>query len=691
MKTYLLIVMSTLLCCATHAAEYPPTDHGGSPLHLQDGDIIWGTHKNISEFTVPSGATVNIAPYDGDEESGRGKLYLTAELIDLQGTIDATGAGYSGGGGGQGGWVSAPEPSGQPRYDFPGGAPPSNVPGQEIQGVGGGDGDGYAPGDGGKPAYSNRLTEPPTPAQQADPARYHFRDAIYSSNPYSVVGDTSHDPLVWMGSGSGGGGGGALWEGTYEVLNQAGGGGGGGSGGGLVSLTAIHEFTFGATAQILAEGVRGANASGGGGADATPFTQGLGYTAFDDEGARGSSGSHGSGGGVSLNLSMAQTINIEGGSKVLATGAGKAEYGGTVKVFLPKDSDVVTSPVMHVETRRFLELEIDTTQFHLPKDHQGADLILADGDVIWGMHSNIGRFEIPEGATVTVAPYDGFPQSEKGRVDIGAQSIEIAGTLTASGSGYSGGGGGAGCTYIINGIFSIPSYGGTAAYLQVVNGGTDAHFSNPGDGGNGDGEFAGQGSTDEAHNGMDGGYNAPEGTGEILRDESVQMGSGGGGGAGGVRGIRRVGIWHPGDGGGGGGNGGGAIVLRASEELQITYTAQIEANGWFGGNAYKPYNYVTNIYGGNAVPPEEGLAGDVSDSRGGRGAGGGILINAESAQTVTIESGASITSLGGGGQKSNGGIVKLFLPAFHEGIDPSIIDAGDSLLAIPSAIGFQVK
>ena len=44
---------------------------------------------------------------------------------------------------------------------------------------------------------------------------------------------------------------------------------------------------------------------------------------------------------------------------------------------------------------------------HPPADHAGADLTLADGDRIWGLHTGVATFSVPAPATVFVAHYDG--------------------------------------------------------------------------------------------------------------------------------------------------------------------------------------------------------------------------------------------------------------------------------------------
>src|SRR5690606_34904716 len=85
-------------------------------------------------------------------------------------------------------------------------------------------------------------------------------------------------------------------------------------------------------------------------------------------------------------------------------------------------------------------------------------------------------------------------------------------------------------------------------------------------------------------------------------------------------------------------------------------------DGWSGGDA------------GDVEPPEEGTG----YTEGGAGAGGGIVIDASTAEVVNIASGAALESLGGRGQVSNGGTVKVFAP--KDGREKLAISAGRVLL-----------
>lgn len=69
-------------------------------------------------------------------------------------------------------------------------------------------------------------------------------------------------------------------------------------------------------------------------------------------------------------------------------------------------------------------------------DHAGADWTLTSGDSIAGVHTNIGTFTVPAGATVTVEPYDG---AAFGIVEIHATNVVVDGTILGTGLGYRGG------------------------------------------------------------------------------------------------------------------------------------------------------------------------------------------------------------------------------------------------------------
>jgi hypothetical protein len=65
------------------------SDFAGTDLTTANGDILQGTFTNVGTFHVPVGATVFV-------EDGVA-LEVHAGLSEIFGTLDATGAGFSGG------------------------------------------------------------------------------------------------------------------------------------------------------------------------------------------------------------------------------------------------------------------------------------------------------------------------------------------------------------------------------------------------------------------------------------------------------------------------------------------------------------------------------------------------------------------------------------------------------------------
>ncbi|MEI6564297.1 MAG: hypothetical protein WCO42_08360, partial [bacterium] len=75
-------------------------DHGGSNWVIAGGTILASNHYNLGTVTIASGATVRVKAWDGAKYGG---VEINAQTIAIQGTLDASGAGYGGGNGGAGG------------------------------------------------------------------------------------------------------------------------------------------------------------------------------------------------------------------------------------------------------------------------------------------------------------------------------------------------------------------------------------------------------------------------------------------------------------------------------------------------------------------------------------------------------------------------------------------------------------
>lgn len=294
---------------------------------------------------------------------------------------------------------------------------------------------------------------------------------------------------------------------------------------------------------------------------------------------------------------------------------------------------------------------------HPPMDHQGAGLVLADGDKIWGTHCNVGAFHVPVGVNVRVLSFDGSDQ-ETGRMEVFARTITIEGTLNGDGAGFTGGGGGGGGGGSTSGN-TQGGAGGQGAYPGFAgNSGSNGSSSFPpqngigGNGGRGDGPHGGRANADPGSILREGGYAGPAGNLDLSTDDSTRRGSGGAG----SNGI-------PLFGGGGGGMGGAEIRLVAEELLALGPAGVVSANGLLGANANgKP--------GGFSLPAQTGSHASPGQPRGGAGAGGGILLRCNTAGLLFINDGARIRSSGGAGLV-NGGTVKVFhsgaAPAFPEG------------------------
>jgi hypothetical protein len=251
-----------------------------------------------------------------------------------------------------------------------------------------------------------------------------------------------------------------------------------------------------------------------------------------------------------------------------------------------------------------------------PGDHAGADLTLADGDTIWGEHTNIGTLTIPTSTTVYVAPLYELV-GPKGEITLRAEHVVLDGTLTASEAGY---------------------LGGRGAYIDYWG---EISPNRPGDG-----PFGAHG--EQFYGGIhcpdvwNGGYRACGANGDTSTDDVVERGSG----ASGLE-LYTCSCSNPAP---AGGNGGGCIRLIASHSFAAGSGARLFAHG----GAPQWVEYGSSYYNS--------------------GAGGGVLIDTRQATTVTLEHGFQIESLGGV-DPLNGGTVKFFIPQDVE-IDDTALSAG---------------
>ena len=345
-------------------------------------------------------------------------------------------------------------------------------------------------------------------------------------------------------------------------------------------------------------------------------------------------------------------------------------------------------------------------------DHGGADWTPANGTYIAGNHTNIGTFTVAGGTTVYIQPYDG---TSYGSVQINANTIDIQGTLTASGQGYGGGGAGGGGAGRGGREYTSPGGSGgsgTAGGANGQNGTGDPYTGGTqycsglpgGSGGSGGGTYGGSGGSGGAGTpegspypncnkglsgnsgsaGNKGGYNTSQGQGDFTTDESLRMGSGGGGsGGGGGSSLSTASGCGGGGGGGGAGNrGGGYIKLYAASSITISGNIYAKGkdnsagNGATGGNAYASYHGGDGGNGGGAASSggSNGGSGGASyaptiyggtGGEGGYGAGGGILLKSGNVEWG-IDIDGTTDNRGGGNSTANGGTIKIFYP---EGAD----------------------
>ena len=293
-------------------------------------------------------------------------------------------------------------------------------------------------------------------------------------------------------------------------------------------------------------------------------------------------------------------------------------------------------------------------------------MVLADGDVIWGEHRNVGHFEIPAGATVNVHRY--YPDVPwSGRLDVYADDIVISGTLTAEGAGYTGGGGAGG----LGATGSIPEYdgddgaNGNPRYYGYL--GSEAWPNR------GDGQFGGK-PHHTIQSTRNGGYNSLNANTDTTTDTSVLMGSGGAGGYATLPLNNPPGLclFEPvgGNGGRGGGPGGGAIRLFAVSSISVPGKVRLMGATGGGGDFGKEGSINNHVSPCTSIGGDGGRggSGDVVNSgsdNAGSGAGGGVVLSCETSGGTWITGVIDVRSSEWRNGRvedgiRNGGTVKIF-------------------------------
>ena len=292
-----------------------------------------------------------------------------------------------------------------------------------------------------------------------------------------------------------------------------------------------------------------------------------------------------------------------------------------------------------------------------PQDHGGQDLIIDRFNFIWGKHTGIRNFIIPENSRAYIRHYRP-DEPERGVLEIFAETIQIAGEIDGWGAGYTGGGGGGGGGNGGN-IGMLPYIAPDGSRLIQAGqdgrpgGGNYCCFDGPSPG---DGPARGEISEP-------GGYDVPGGNTDVTTDTSLLMGSG----AGGARGAESTTATYPylllpfpgSPGGYGGGTGGGCVKLFAQKTME--FSGYIRTTGSFGSPGrpgFPAHCFDSGCIGGaggrgGGSRPYSTLA-VFNES----GAGGGVLLVCDSPNSLTLT--GEIDTRGGGVYLENGGTVKIF-------------------------------
>ncbi len=206
-------------------------------------------------------------------------------------------------------------------------------------------------------------------------------------------------------------------------------------------------------------------------------------------------------------------------------------------------------------------------------DHAGHNWTISTNTTVAGHHYNISSFQVTSSTVVRVNPFNG---TSFGNFSLNATTIQVAGIINATGSGYSGGAGGAGN---IGGGSGGSGGSGPGAGSSGTQGGVEG-TSDVGRGGGGGGGSSAYftGGDGGASTGGSWGVSGTAPLAIYSRFAPVQaMGSGGGGGGGGGGRNNQ----YSGTQGDPGGSGGGSIDFNADV---ITISGLISTDGESGGS-----------------------------------------------------------------------------------------------------------
>ena len=324
-------------------------DHGGADWTISSNTTVGGNHTNIGTFTINSGVTATLScPY----------FYVTANNIVISGTINANGAGYNGGTGGDygglwaeggytdgrgitscwdkdncrslglGGGIRGNAGSGPGGGGLGGNGTMGYGSKQECGwfgddggmvggggGAGGGAGGTYG-GSGGAGKIGGQGGSDDNQCGNAGCQTYSEGTGGAGGTAASTYGNTTSETIEYGSGGAGAGGGG---RGSFCYSHVAphtcySPGGTGGAGGGAVKLIANQNLTINSTGNIFANGSNGSDGGEGGENDYTndccsDLNNDCTEQTFTAPGGGGSGAGGGSGGGIMLKADCALTMN----------------------------------------------------------------------------------------------------------------------------------------------------------------------------------------------------------------------------------------------------------------------------------------------------------------------------------------------------------------------------------------------
>lgn len=392
MKKQYKFLSVLLFPVAAFATIINGSNYNGNNLVPNNGDTLNGTFTNVGNFHVQNGVTVHVKPGT--------ILSISAQCINVEGTIMGNGAGYAGGN-------VNPIFSASGITGFGPGGGEGGFHGACVHGTGGGGG---AYGGNGGNSSKHNISSPPNPAM--------------GGTAYGTLGL----PAIDMGSGGGSG-----------ATHCSGGGyglsGAGGNGGGAVELISVGSVYIsgnifvnginGQTGQASTYGGTGGGAGAGGGINITA-ADGFVTGTLRANGANGGDGgaggpyaqAGGGGGGGRIKLSatickLGATIEVNGGQPgvgVNSAPAGTAGATGTIDGGTTNCAQSITivgpTPVCEGDTSTYYVNKINGLNTYTWMVPGGSSILTGQGDtlitVLWG--SGSGKVYVNTGSACGSSP-----------------------------------------------------------------------------------------------------------------------------------------------------------------------------------------------------------------------------------------------------------------------------------------------